>query len=211
MRCSSCGKETGAVSYENAAGEPCCLQCALGESTGQLPPPADRRPPTTPTSSPSKQPSSTFSADDSAVLETEQKLEHSSERPRVSDASFEDERIKKWLAEGLINEEQAQKMLGDVTAHRKERSSDKLIGVMSTIVGRPSGNWGCPICGLQLASPDEVDEGVRFGWWHFWGIVHRVRIRLRTTEPSEGRCRIALSRKSPIRSDDLLTWADLSD
>ena len=67
------------------------------------------------------------------MLETEQKLEHSSERPRVSDASFEDERIKKWLAEGLINEEQAQKMLGDVTAHRKERSSDKLIGVMSTI------------------------------------------------------------------------------
>ncbi len=67
------------------------------------------------------------------MLETEQKLEHPSERPRVSAASFEDERIKKWLTEGLINEEQAQKMLGDVAAHRKERSSDKLIGVMSTI------------------------------------------------------------------------------
>lgn len=45
----------------------------------------------------------------------------------------QDPHIKQWLAEGLITEQQAQKMLADVVAHRKERSSDKLIVVVSTI------------------------------------------------------------------------------
>ena len=45
----------------------------------------------------------------------------------------EDQHIKKWLTDGLITEQQAQKMLADVAIHRKEHSSDKLIVVMSTI------------------------------------------------------------------------------
>jgi uncharacterized membrane protein len=45
----------------------------------------------------------------------------------------EDQHIKQWLTEGLITEQQAQKMLADVAAHRKARSSDKLIIVMSTV------------------------------------------------------------------------------
>ncbi|OGW91472.1 MAG: hypothetical protein A3D28_00980 [Omnitrophica bacterium RIFCSPHIGHO2_02_FULL_63_14] len=45
----------------------------------------------------------------------------------------EDQHIKQWLAEGLITQQQAQKMFADVIAHRKERSSDKLIVAVSTI------------------------------------------------------------------------------
>lgn len=45
----------------------------------------------------------------------------------------EDQHIKQWLTEGLITEQQAQKMLADVLAHRKERSSDKLIITVSTV------------------------------------------------------------------------------
>jgi uncharacterized membrane protein len=45
----------------------------------------------------------------------------------------DDQHIKRWLAEGLITEQQAQRMLVDVVAHRKEHASDKLIVVVSTI------------------------------------------------------------------------------
>ncbi len=45
----------------------------------------------------------------------------------------EDSQIKKWFSEGLITQQQAQTMQADVVAHRKERSSDKLIVVISTI------------------------------------------------------------------------------
>jgi len=45
----------------------------------------------------------------------------------------DDQQIKQWLAEGLITEPQAQRMLADVSAHRKQRTSDKLVVTMSTI------------------------------------------------------------------------------
>ena len=45
----------------------------------------------------------------------------------------EDPHITKWLGEGLITKQQAQRMLADVKLHRTERSSDKLIVVISTV------------------------------------------------------------------------------
>jgi len=43
------------------------------------------------------------------------------------------EQIEKWLREGIINQEQANKMLADTTEHRKEQSSNNFIVVISTI------------------------------------------------------------------------------
>ncbi len=45
----------------------------------------------------------------------------------------EDQHIKQWLAEGMITSQQAERMLADVAAGRKERASDKLIVAMSTV------------------------------------------------------------------------------
>lgn len=45
----------------------------------------------------------------------------------------DDPQIARWLAEGLITEQQAQRMQADVAAQRKARSSDKLIVAVSTI------------------------------------------------------------------------------
>jgi uncharacterized membrane protein len=41
--------------------------------------------------------------------------------------------IEKWLEEGLINQDQAQKMLADISDYKKEQSSSKLIVTLSTI------------------------------------------------------------------------------
>lgn len=43
------------------------------------------------------------------------------------------EQIERWLKEGTITQEQAQKMLADISEHKKERSSNKLIIALSTI------------------------------------------------------------------------------
>jgi uncharacterized membrane protein len=45
----------------------------------------------------------------------------------------DDQQIKQWLAEGVITQEQASKMLADATQQRKARASDKVIVTMSTV------------------------------------------------------------------------------
>ncbi|MBI4354132.1 MAG: DUF2157 domain-containing protein [Candidatus Omnitrophica bacterium] len=45
----------------------------------------------------------------------------------------DDQQIKRWLAEGVITPQQAEKMMADALASRKERTSDRLIVVVSTI------------------------------------------------------------------------------
>src|SRR5262245_30832711 len=46
---------------------------------------------------------------------------------------IDDKQIKKWVQEGAISLQQAEKMLADVKEERKEQSSNKFIVAVSTI------------------------------------------------------------------------------
>ena len=43
------------------------------------------------------------------------------------------DQIERWVGEGTITQEQAKKMIADVTKYKREKSSNKLIVAISTI------------------------------------------------------------------------------